>query len=128
MALSQDNLNFPLECSLMARETWVQSLVESYQRLLKWCLMPPCLTLYFISYGSRVKWRNPWKGVAPSLTPWCSSYRKRSLRVTLDYDRQLYLLLGKVFYIYIYYFLYIFNSNCFIPSYYDNHQTEKERY
>ena len=32
------------------------------------------------------------EGVAPSPTPWCSSYRKGSLRVTLDYVRQLYLL------------------------------------
>ena len=32
------------------------------------------------------------EGVAPSLTPWCSSYRKGSLRVTLDYGRQLLLL------------------------------------
>ena len=32
------------------------------------------------------------EGVAPSLTHWCSSYRKGSLRVTLDYGRQLYLL------------------------------------
>ena len=37
------------------------------------------------------------EGVAPSPTHWCSSYRKGSLRVTLDYGRQLYLL------IYIYY-------------------------
>ena len=29
-------------------------------------------------------------GVAPSPTLWCSSYRKGSLRVTLDYGRQLY--------------------------------------
>ena len=36
------------------------------------------------------------EGVAPSPTPWCSSYRKRSLRVTLDYGRQLYFI-----YIYI---------------------------
>ena len=33
---------------------------------------------------------NPEKGVAPSPTPWCSSYRKGSLRVSLDYGRQLY--------------------------------------
>ena len=33
------------------------------------------------------------EGVVPSPTPWCSSYRKGSLRVTLDYGRQLYLLL-----------------------------------
>ena len=30
------------------------------------------------------------EGVAPSPIPWCSSYRKGSLRVTLDYGRQLY--------------------------------------
>ena len=30
------------------------------------------------------------EGVAPSPTPWCSSYRKGSLRVTPDYGRQLY--------------------------------------
>ena len=33
------------------------------------------------------------EGVAPSPTPWCSSYRKGSLRVTLDYGHQLYFLL-----------------------------------
>ena len=46
-----------------------------------------CLTLNIIRYGSRVKWSNPGNGVAPSPTPWCSSYRKGSLRVTLDYGR-----------------------------------------
>ena len=30
------------------------------------------------------------EGVALSPTPWCSSYRKGSLRVTLDYGRQVY--------------------------------------
>ena len=30
------------------------------------------------------------EGVVPSPTSWCSSYRKGSLRVTLDYGRQLY--------------------------------------
>ena len=77
--------------SPMARETCVQSQVESYQRLLKWYLMPPCLTLSFIRYGSRVKWRNPGKGVAPYPTPWCSSYRKGDLQVTLIYGCQHYL-------------------------------------
>ena len=61
----------------MARETWVQSQVESYQRLKKWYLMPPCLTLSIIRYGSRAKWSNPGKGVAPSPTPWCSKLSKR---------------------------------------------------
>ena len=31
----------------MALKTWVQSQVESYQRLKKWYLMPPCLTQYY---------------------------------------------------------------------------------
>ena len=39
----------------------------------------------------KVKWINLWNGVAPSPTPWCCSYWKGSLRVTLDYSRQLYL-------------------------------------
>ena len=56
-------------------------------------MMPPCLTLSIIRYGSRVKWSNPGKGVVPSPIHWCSSYRKGSLRVTLDYRRQLYLLI-----------------------------------
>ena len=36
------------------------------------------------------KVEQPREGVAPSRTLWCSSYRKGSLRVTLDYGRQLY--------------------------------------
>ena len=56
----------------------------------KWYLMPPFLTLSIIRYGSRVKWSKPGKRVAPFPTPRCSSYRKGSLRVTLDYGRQLY--------------------------------------
>ena len=36
------------------------------------------------------KWSNPGIGVAPFPTPQCSNYWKGSLRVTLDYDRQLY--------------------------------------
>ena len=76
----------------MARETWVQSQVESYQRLKKWYLMPPCLTLSIIKVRIKGKVEQSREGVAPSPTPWCSSYRKGSLRVTLDYGRQLYLL------------------------------------
>ena len=61
---------------------------DSYQRLKKWYLMPPCLTLSIIRYGSRVKWSNPGNGVAPSPTPRCRSYWKGSLRIALDYGRQ----------------------------------------
>ena len=57
-----------------AQETWVQSQVASYQRLLKWYLIPPCLTLSNKRYVSRVKWSNPGNGVASSPTSRCSSY------------------------------------------------------
>ena len=57
----------------------------------KWYLMPPCLTLSIIRYGSRVKWNDTGKGVVPSPTR-CSSYWKRKPSVTLNYGRQLYLL------------------------------------
>ena len=41
---------------------------------LKLYLIPPCLTLNNVRYVSRVKWRNPGNGVAPSPTPLCHSY------------------------------------------------------
>ena len=69
----------------------VQSQVESYQKSKNWYLMPPCLTLSVIRYRSRVKWSNPRKRVATFPTPYCSSYRKGSLRVTPDYGRQVYI-------------------------------------
>ena len=40
----------------------------------KWFLIPLCLILSIIKYGSRVKWSNPGKGEAPSSTPWCRCY------------------------------------------------------
>ena len=36
-----------LECSPLARETWIHSQIETYQRLKKWYLMPPCLTQHY---------------------------------------------------------------------------------
>ena len=78
-----------VESSPMVRKTWVQSQVESYQRLLKWYLIPPCLALSNIRYVSMIKWSNPGKEVAPSPTPRCSSYWKGSLLIALDYGRQL---------------------------------------
>ena len=76
-------------------ETWFQSQVMSYQRLYKWYLILPCLILSNIKYASRVKWSNSGKGVAPSPTPWCCSYLKGNLSVTLDYGRQLYFITHK---------------------------------
>ena len=54
---------------------------------------------------SRVKWSNPGKGVAPSPTPRYSSYRKGSLRVTLDYGRQLFLLIYECIWINMYIYI-----------------------
>ena len=42
---------------------------------------------YKVRFKGKVEQSNPGNGVAPSPTPWCSSYRKGSLRVTLDYGR-----------------------------------------
>ena len=86
----------------MAWETRVQSQVKSNQRLKKWFLMSPCLTLTIIRYWLGVKWSNPGKGVMPSPTPWCRSNWKESLRITLDNSCQLYLLS-----IYIYIYIYV---------------------
>ena len=47
--------------------------------------------LSIIRYVSRVKWSNPGSGEAPFPTPTCNRYWKGSLRVALDYGRQLYL-------------------------------------
>ena len=35
----------------------------------KWYLMPSCLTLTIMMYGSRVKWSNPGNGIVPYPTP-----------------------------------------------------------
>ena len=114
MYLYVSPISLVVEYSPIARETGVQSQVESCQRLQKRYLIPPCLTLSIIRYVSRVKWNNPGKGVAPSPTPQCSSYWKGSFRVTLDYGRKLYWYVS-LFpaisgcpYIYIYIYIYIY--------------------
>ena len=78
-----------LDTSLLNTHQYkVQFKVASYQRLLRWYLIPPYLTLINIRYLPRVKWSNPEKDVAPSPTTWCSSYWKGSLLIALDYGRQ----------------------------------------
>ena len=59
-------------------------------KIQKWYLMPRCLTFSITRLESRVKCSIPGKGVAPSPTPWCSSYWKGSLWVTLDWGHHLY--------------------------------------
>ena len=53
-------------------------------------LVRPCITFNIIRYESKVRGSSPGNGVTPSPTPWCSSYWKGSLRVTLDESHQLY--------------------------------------
>ena len=72
-----------VECSPMVWETCVQYQIASYQRLLKWYLIPPCLTPSNIREGSRVKWSNPGKRVASSPTPRYRNYWKGNLLVAL---------------------------------------------
>ena len=60
---STSQLSYWVECSSMTWETGVQPQVESYQRLKKWYLISPCLTLSIIRFVSRIKWSNPRKGV-----------------------------------------------------------------
>ena len=74
----------------MAWETWVQSQVESYQKTQKMVLDASLLNTQQYKVRIKGKVEQSREGVAPSPTPWCSSYRKGSLRVTLDYGRQLY--------------------------------------
>ena len=79
-------LEIPLaSCLPIARETGVQSHVDSYQRLKKWYLMPLCLTPSIIRYGSRLKWSNP--GVASSHTSRCSNKWKGSLQSLFSHER-----------------------------------------
>ena len=75
------SLSWWVECSPIVRETGVQFQVESYQRLLKWYLILPCLTLSNLRYVSSVKRNNPEKRVVPSPTPRCSSDWKVSLLI-----------------------------------------------
>ena len=74
----------------MARETWVQSQVESYKRLKKMIFDASLLNTQHYKVRIKGKVEQSREGVAPSPTHWCSSYRKGSLRVTLDYGRQVY--------------------------------------
>ena len=67
----------------MARKSGVQSPVESYKRLKKWYLIPPCLTLSIIRYVSRVTWSNPGKAVAPSLHLGVVAIEKGALKSTV---------------------------------------------
>ena len=68
----------------------VQSQVESYAKTQKMVLDASLLNTQHYKVRIKGKVEQSREGVAPTPTPWCSSYRKGSLRVTLNYGRQLY--------------------------------------
>ena len=65
------------------RHTWDEGSIlgRIIPKTQKWYLIQPRLTLSIIRYGSRVKWNNPGKTVAPTHIPRCSSYWKGSRRL-----------------------------------------------
>ena len=73
----------------MARKTWVQSQVKSYQRLKKMVLDASLLYTQHYKVWIKGKVEQSREGIAPSHIPWCSSYQKGRLGVTLDYGHQL---------------------------------------
>ena len=70
----------------------------------KWHLMPPCLTLSFIRYVSRVKWSNLEEAVALSSTPRCSSTYDLIYLWIFSFTDHMY--------IYIYIYIYIYMCVC----------------
>ena len=89
-----------------------QSQVESYQRLKKWYLMPPCFTLNIKMYWSMAKWSNPGKGLAPFPTPRCSicNIEKVAFELPSIMVATINIYIVNIYiYIYIYiYFVYIY--------------------
>ena len=84
-------------------ETGIQSEVESYQRLKKWYIMPPCLTLGIIRNVSMVKWLNLRKGVI--------AIEKGAFWLPLTMVANFtYLYIYMYIYIYIYGFFFLFNG------------------
>ena len=57
----------------------------------KMALDASLLNTWHYKVGIKGKVEQSRERVAPFLIPWCNSYRKGSLQVTLDYGRQLYL-------------------------------------
>ena len=84
--------------SPMVRDTCVQSQVEVIPKTQKMVLDDSLLNTQHYKVRIKGKVEQSREGVAPSPTPWCSSYRKGSLRVTLDYGRQLLLIEFYFFY------------------------------
>ena len=83
-------------------------LIESYQRLKKMVLDASLLNTQYYKVRIKGKVEQSREGIAPSPTPLCSSYRKGILMVTLDYGRQLYLLIYISIYLSLSLYIYIY--------------------
>ena len=101
-----------IESTPMAQETGVRSQVESYKRLKKWYLIPPCLTYSIIRYISRVKWSNLGKGVPPFSTTTIEKEAFGSVSTTICIYAYIYM------YVYIDTYVYIWIYMCSPPHIY----------
>ena len=83
-------INFVVKEESMYSVSYCQLLRQYFTLFIEWpsythTVIPWLKSLIgLLKLGAVSLWGN---GVAPSPTPWCSSYRKGSLRVTLDYGR-----------------------------------------
>ena len=79
----------------------------------KWYLMPPCLILNIIRYGSRIKWSNPGKGGVPTPTLGVIAIEKwtfGSPSFTIVNFVYIYIYISSTLYIYIYIYI------CMLPN------------
>ena len=85
-----------------------------YQRLLKWYMIPPCLTLSNIRYILRVKWSNPGEELCPPLHLGVITIEKGafwSLSTTVaKFTRHICM------YIYMFIYIVIHRQICFVLS------------
>ena len=98
---------------IMVKETTVQSQVESYQRLKKWYLIPPCLNTQHYRVLIKGKCSNPGKGVVPSSI--LVAIEKGAFGLPLTIVSQLicvciykYTYIHTYTYIYVYIYIYIY--------------------
>ena len=85
----------------MVQENRLQSQVESYQRLKKWYLMSPCLTLSILRYRSRKSGAIQEKESCSPLHLSVVAIEKRSLQIAQDYG-------GPTRFIFMYIYIYIY--------------------
>ena len=78
-----------MHCKYIVSNIWIQGRVISKTQ--KIVLDASLLNTQHYKVWIKSKVVNPEKEVAPSPTPWCSSYQKGNHWVTLDYGRQLLL-------------------------------------